>query len=185
MPKTGPSEGWRMEAIVRAPTRFRAIESPMVVVVLPSPSGVGVIAVTSMYLPFGRSASRFMTESATFALVLPWSSSSSSSRPSERAISAMGRSVARWAISRSESILGFSASPLDLHRAHLVLRDLGRGVVGRVGEEVGGGIRELHERHEDGAAADGLGEPRVAGQFATRGGDPDGLARLDAELPGV
>ena len=54
--------------MVRHPMRFSAIERPMVVVVLPSPSGVGVIAVTSMYLPFATPASRFTRERATFAL---------------------------------------------------------------------------------------------------------------------
>ena len=102
MPKTGPSDGWRMAAMVRDPTRLSAIESPMVVVVLPSPSGVGVMAVTSMYLPFGRPASRFMSDSMTLALCLPYSSSSSSSMPRPAAISAMGFMRARCAISRSD-----------------------------------------------------------------------------------
>ncbi len=95
IPNIGPSDGWRIAAMVRQPIRFSAIESPMVVVVLPSPSGVGVIAVTSMYFPSGRPASRFITGSVTFALCLPYSSSSSSSRPRPAAISAMGLSRAR------------------------------------------------------------------------------------------
>src|SRR5262245_33412941 len=40
---------------------------------------------------------------------------------------------------------------LDLHRADLVLRDLGAGIEGGVGQEVGGGIGQLDERHEHGA----------------------------------
>jgi hypothetical protein len=38
-----------MVTTVRHPIRFRAIESPMEVVVFPSPRGVGVIPVTSTY----------------------------------------------------------------------------------------------------------------------------------------
>ena len=68
MPKVGPSDGCRMVAIARHPIRLSAIASPTVVVVLPSPSGVGVIEVTSMYLPSGREASRWRIESATLAL---------------------------------------------------------------------------------------------------------------------
>src|SRR5437016_5644833 len=41
MPKVGPSDGCRMVAIARHPIRLSAIASPTVVVVLPSPSGVG------------------------------------------------------------------------------------------------------------------------------------------------
>jgi len=90
------AEGWLADGgDGAAAIRFSAIESPMVVVVLPSPSGVGVIAVTSMYFPSGRPASRFITGRVTFALCLPYSSSSSSSRPRPAAISAMGLSRAR------------------------------------------------------------------------------------------
>ena len=42
----------------------------MVVTVLPSPSGVGVMAVTSMYLPFGRSFSRSEDLEVDLRLVL-------------------------------------------------------------------------------------------------------------------
>ena len=41
------------------------------VVVLPSPSGVGVIAVTTMYLPFGALFRRSRTDKWTLALDLP------------------------------------------------------------------------------------------------------------------
>src|SRR5262245_61420537 len=91
--------------MVRRPTRLSAIDNPIVMVVLPSPSGVGVIAVTSMYFPLGRPSSRFIRVRATFALYRPYRSSSSGSMPSEAAISAMGRSAARCAISRSDSIV--------------------------------------------------------------------------------
>jgi hypothetical protein len=42
--------------------------SPTVVVVLPSPAGVGVMALTRMSLPFGRSWMDFMKSIDTFAL---------------------------------------------------------------------------------------------------------------------
>ena len=51
-----------------------ACDRPTMVVDLPSPSGVGVMAVTSMYLPFGRLASRSRTSRWTLALYGPNSS---------------------------------------------------------------------------------------------------------------
>ena len=74
------------------------------VVVLPSPAGVGVIAVTLISFASGRSASRSMTERSTFALYRPYGSTSSCSSPSSSATSRIGRSVAAWAISRLEGI---------------------------------------------------------------------------------
>ena len=59
----GPPEGWRMAPVAFLPRRPRPWRSPMVEVLLPSPSGVGVMAVTSMYLPSGRSPSRSSTGS--------------------------------------------------------------------------------------------------------------------------
>ena len=47
MPKTGPIEGWRIVQTAFCPMRFKASESPIVCTVLPSPAGVGVMAVTS------------------------------------------------------------------------------------------------------------------------------------------
>ena len=61
MPMVGPPEGWRMAAEERSPRRARPWTRPMVVVDLPSPSGVGVMAVTSTYLPSGRPANRSST----------------------------------------------------------------------------------------------------------------------------
>ena len=61
---------------------LRPWASPTVVVDLPSPSGVGEIAVTSTYLPRGRSpSSRAIAASVTLAFVGPYSSSSSSGCP--------------------------------------------------------------------------------------------------------
>ena len=47
IPKTGPSDGWRMFTDALCPIRLRPCANPTVVVDLPSPSGVGVIAVTT------------------------------------------------------------------------------------------------------------------------------------------
>src|ERR1035437_568005 len=51
MPKQGPREGSRMQTVAFFPRRLRASVRPIVVVVLPSPAGVGVIAVTRISLP--------------------------------------------------------------------------------------------------------------------------------------
>ena len=58
MLKVGPPEGWRMAPMTFLPSAPSPSTRPMVVVDLPSPSGVGVMAVTSTYLPSGRSFSR-------------------------------------------------------------------------------------------------------------------------------
>ncbi len=58
MLKVGPLEGCRMAAMTFLPSRPMPWVRPMVVVDFPSPSGVGVTAVTSMYFPSGRSLSR-------------------------------------------------------------------------------------------------------------------------------
>ena len=47
IPKVGPMEAWRMATVACRPTQARAWPRPTVVVVLPSPSGVGVTAVTT------------------------------------------------------------------------------------------------------------------------------------------
>ncbi len=49
----------------------RAWLKPTVVVVLPSPRGVGVMAVTSMYLALGLFLSRSATSRCTLALYQP------------------------------------------------------------------------------------------------------------------
>ena len=50
------ADGWRIVGAARTPILLRPWASPMVVVVLPSPSGVGVIAVTTISRPSGWSA---------------------------------------------------------------------------------------------------------------------------------
>jgi hypothetical protein len=50
-PKTGPIDGCRSASATRLPMRQSPWESPIDVVVLPSPAGVGVIAETRISLP--------------------------------------------------------------------------------------------------------------------------------------
>ena len=67
MPNVGPSDGWRSASVVGAPIRFSPWASPTDVVVLPSPSGVGVTAVTTTYRARGRSASSRSAAGVTLA----------------------------------------------------------------------------------------------------------------------
>jgi hypothetical protein len=69
--------------VARLPIRLSAWPNPMVVVVLPSPMGVGVMAVTRMSLPSGRSSSVRSTARGTLAMYRPYSTMSCSPRPSE------------------------------------------------------------------------------------------------------
>ena len=74
--------GWRMQVKTLFPRCApSACLSPTVVVVLPSPSGVGVIAVTTMYLPLGESFRRSRMERWTLALVFPYMLNSSGRMP--------------------------------------------------------------------------------------------------------
>jgi hypothetical protein len=59
--KVGPPEGCRMAPETFFPNLPSPCTSPIVVVLLPSPRGVGVMAVTSMYLPLGRLSSLLST----------------------------------------------------------------------------------------------------------------------------
>ena len=68
IPKTGPKEGWRIQAMVFLPSELKAMDNPIVVMVFPSPSGVGVIAVTKMYLPRGLFFILFKTDKSILAL---------------------------------------------------------------------------------------------------------------------
>ncbi len=60
MPNTGPRLGSRRAMMAFWPTRGIASPRPTVVVVFPSPMGVGLMAVTSTSLPSGRSATERM-----------------------------------------------------------------------------------------------------------------------------
>ena len=67
-PNTGPSDGSRIATMARLPSRLSPSASPMVVVDLPSPAGVGVIAVTSTSAPSGRALARSIAPQRIFAL---------------------------------------------------------------------------------------------------------------------
>ena len=70
-PNTGPSDGSRRAIIVRLPKSESACPSPMAVVVLPSPAGVGLTAVTRISLPCGLSRCSSRNCSESLALLLP------------------------------------------------------------------------------------------------------------------
>src|SRR6266542_3570687 len=91
MPSVGPIDGSRSAMTGRAPTRQSAWPSPMVIVVLPSPAGVGVIAETTTSLPSGRAFRAWSAGSSALALARPYGTHSSSVSPSSRATSAIGR----------------------------------------------------------------------------------------------
>ena len=82
MPNTGPSEGSRRHTTVRRPMRLSASPRPTVVVVLPSPAGVGEIAVTRISLPSARPACAASQSSDTLPMCRPRGSSASSGTPS-------------------------------------------------------------------------------------------------------
>ncbi len=64
-------DGSRSAMTGLAPIRQRAWPRPMVMVVLPSPAGVGVIAETTTSLPSGRPRRAGNADSKTLALVRP------------------------------------------------------------------------------------------------------------------
>jgi len=68
IPKHGPKDGSRRHTSERLPIRFKPSVKPTEVVVLPSPAGVGVIAVTRISLPSGRSDKDSKNSRETFAL---------------------------------------------------------------------------------------------------------------------
>ena len=71
MPNTGPMEGSRNASTARWPSRLMPSAMPTEVVVLPSPAGVGLVAVTRISLPSGRSSSDCRYDSAILALWWP------------------------------------------------------------------------------------------------------------------
>ena len=86
MLKVGPPDGWRIAPVTRLPMAPSPSTSPIVVVVLPSPSVVGVMAVTSTYLPSGACASRSrMRAWSTLPTWWPYGSTSCGSSPSSPA----------------------------------------------------------------------------------------------------
>ncbi len=87
MPKHGPNDGSLNAATAFTPILFSPSVSPILMVVFPSPAGVGLIAVTKTSLPSGLSENFFITSSEIFALYFPYSSNSSSSIPTFAATS--------------------------------------------------------------------------------------------------
>ena len=61
-PKHGPSDGSRRHSTARRPESVSASASPIEVVVLPSPAGVGLIAVTRISLPGAAPACRWLSQ---------------------------------------------------------------------------------------------------------------------------
>ena len=114
-PNTGPSDGSRSAITARRPMRLRASARPTVVVVLPSPAGVGLTAVTRISLPpaagtpppatGSRPATAGSALAAILAIKCPCGSMSVSASPSPAAIARMGRNVAARAISMSVAMI--------------------------------------------------------------------------------
>ena len=71
MPNTGPREGSRRAMTAFFPIRAIASPRPMEVVVFPSPAGVGLMAVTRISLPSGRSRTEERNASEILALYFP------------------------------------------------------------------------------------------------------------------
>src|ERR1700722_7627541 len=102
MPKLGPSEGSRRQIIVFLPIRLSASPKPTVVVVLPSPAGVGLIAVTRMSFPSGLFERLLRKSYSSLAMKRPNGRKADSGAPIFAAISAIGFRRAALAISMSD-----------------------------------------------------------------------------------
>ncbi|OLS21124.1 MAG: hypothetical protein HeimC3_37180 [Candidatus Heimdallarchaeota archaeon LC_3] len=91
IPKTGPKEGCLNVTIDLYPNFDSPCVKPIEVVVFPSPAGVGLVAVTSIYFPFGCFIiSIFLSsDNEIFAIFLPNRSISSEVRPIVAAIFSM------------------------------------------------------------------------------------------------
>src|ERR1700727_1595881 len=104
MPKLGPSEGSRRKIIVFLPIRLSASPKPTVVVVLPSPAGVGLIAVTRMSFPSGRFERLLRKSYSSLAMNRPKGRKADSGAPIFAAISPIGFKRAARAISMSDAM---------------------------------------------------------------------------------
>ena len=71
MPKLGPRLGSRRQITALVPRWFSASPRPTVVVVLPSPAGVGLMPVTSTKAPSGAVLQTVTKSRPIFALNLP------------------------------------------------------------------------------------------------------------------
>src|SRR5215212_4284313 len=94
MPNTGPIEAWRTATVAVLPMCLKACPRPTVVVVFPSPRGVGVMAETTTYLALGMSASSSIASSFILATPSPYGSRRCSPMPICAAISPSGSSFA-------------------------------------------------------------------------------------------
>jgi hypothetical protein len=68
MPKQGPNEASRIQTAAFLPILFRPSPRPTVVVVFPSPAGVGLIAVTKINFPSFLPRCALINSALTFAL---------------------------------------------------------------------------------------------------------------------
>ena len=88
-PNTGPSAGCLIVRTGFLPIFARPCTSPTAVVDLPSPAGVGVIAVTTISFAFSAVSGKALR--GILALSLPYGSSAAGSRPMSAARSTIGR----------------------------------------------------------------------------------------------
>ena len=103
-PKHGPNEGSRRHKQTFFSRRLSASANPMLTVVLPSPAGVGLRAVTRTNFAEGRKDDGGRDFTNTLALNLPYCSRTSSLSPSFPAIEEIGDNWTDLAISMSEGI---------------------------------------------------------------------------------
>src|SRR3954452_10122636 len=89
-----------MHTMTFLPRRRNAWLTPTVTVLLPSPAGVGLIPVTRTSRP--RGLRRAMASALILALYRPYGRISSGLSPTSAATSAIGRSLAAWAIAISD-----------------------------------------------------------------------------------
>ena len=108
IPKHGPSDGSRSAITAFLPSFPNASPSPTVIVVFPSPAGVGLMAVTRINFPSSLSLTLLMYSSDILALYLPYNSRSSSLMPHLAATFLIGSITASCAISMSVFIMFFS-----------------------------------------------------------------------------
>ena len=105
IPKHGPSDGSRIATTDFFPNLLSACDNPIIVVVFPSPAGVGLIAVTKINFPSSFWSSFLIASREIFALYFPYNSRSSSSKPTFWATSTIGFIFALCAISTSVNIV--------------------------------------------------------------------------------
>ena len=107
IPNTGPKDGSLNAKIAFLPILLNPSANPIDIVVLPSPNGVGLIAVTNISLPFCFSCSFLYTFGEILALYFPYCSRFSSSIPNFIAILVTGSNFAFLAISISSIIASY------------------------------------------------------------------------------